>query len=394
MFQARRLSAGLRRIDWVRVDQLIALLLLVAIELQVWLGPSVNGRVVPALAGVVISVSVAVRRRWPLEGMVVLLVALSAKTALGGRLGLQPVGLLPALLLLFYGVGAFAPAARSRWVLVLGVAVSSINTLTTPGKTASDLIAGELFVALLPYALGRMVRARAVRERADREQAERLDSERELSAATAAFDERSRIARELHDVIAHSVSVMVIQAGGARMVMDSAPERAESSLRSVERAGREALAEMRRLLGVLDGERDPRALAPQPRLSDIEGLLARARASGLAADLRVDGEPAAVSPALDLCAYRIVQEAITNAIKHAAPARAEVHVRWGSSALELEISDDGRGTRAVNGAPGGHGIAGMRERVALHGGSLRSGAGPTGGFTVHASLPFGEEPLR
>jgi signal transduction histidine kinase len=145
------------------------------------------------------------------------------------------------------------------------------------------------------------------------------------------------------------------------------------------------------LLGVLDGDADPRALAPQPGLADIDGLLSRTRASGLAADLRVDGEPAAVSPALDLCAYRIVQEALTNVIKHATPARAAVRVRWGQDALELEISDDGRAPGTANGASGGHGIAGMRERAGLHGGSIHAGANPGGGFTVRARLPLAPE---
>ncbi|HEY6396178.1 MAG TPA: histidine kinase [Solirubrobacteraceae bacterium] len=394
MLWARTSFAALRRIDRVRVDDLIALVLLAVSEVHVWFGPPVNAGLLPTLAGLLISLVVATRRRWPLAGMIVILAALAAKTVLGGPSGSQPMSVLPALLLLFYGIGAFAPARRSRWVLGLAVVVSGINTLATPGKTASELVASELLVVLVPYALGRMARARAARERADREQAERLDARRELTAATAALHERARIARELHDVIAHSVSVMVIQAGGARMVMASEPARAAASLRSVERAGREALAEMRRLLGVLDGDRDPRALAPQPGLSDIEELLDRARASGLPADLRVDGEPAAVPPALDLCAYRIVQEALTNAIRHASPARAQVCVRWGPSALELEISDDGHGQRAVNGASGGHGIAGMRERVALHGGSLRACAGADGGFTVHACLPLAQEPVR
>ena len=243
---------------------------------------------------------------------------------------------------------------------------------------------------LLPWTVGRILRERGTRESAHRESAERLDAEREQRALTAAVSERTRIARELHDVIAHSVSVMVIQAGGARMVMDSEPERAETSLRAVERAGREALAEMRRLLGVLDSGKDPRALAPQPGLADIEDLVSRTRAAGLDTELRVEGEPAIVSPALDLCAYRIVQEALTNAIKHAGPARATVRLRWARDALELEISDDGRGPIAVNGAAGGHGIAGMRERAGLHGGEIQAGAGAGGGFAVQARLPLAE----
>jgi signal transduction histidine kinase len=191
-------------------------------------------------------------------------------------------------------------------------------------------------------------------------------------------------------VIAHSVSVMVIQAGGARLVMGDEPKRAEESLRSVERAGREALAEMRRLLGIL-GDGDLRALAPQPGLANIAPLLAHARTAGVSAVLHVAGDPTPVPPALDLCAYRIVQEALTNTIKHAAPASASVKVRWEGSALELEISDDGRRGRAVNGTTGGHGITGMRERVALHSGTLETGARPEGGFAVLARLPLAPE---
>jgi signal transduction histidine kinase len=384
------LFARRRGIDMGRVDQLVALVLLVVLELEVWIGSSVPDRVPAALACVVISGAVAFRRPRPVEVVLVLvaLVALQAALADGHKL---PVANALAVMLVFYGLGAFAPKPKSRWVLGLAVLVTSIGQLTKPGGGISTAAAVEGFGVLLPWALGRTVRERGVREREYRELAEQLDAGRDLNARTAAHGERARIARELHDVIAHSVSVMVIQAGGARMVMNSSPERAAASLQSVERAGREALAEMRRLLGVLDGDGDPRALAPQPGLADIDELLARTRASGLAADLRVDGEPAAVSPALDLCAYRIVQEALTNAIKHAAPARAEVRVRWGQDALELEISDDGRGPGTINDASGGHGIAGMRERAGLHGGSIQTGAAPGGGFTVRARLPLTPE---
>jgi signal transduction histidine kinase len=259
--------------------------------------------------------------------------------------------------------------------------------VTKPGGGVSAVFPVVLFALLLPYALGRTMRTRAAREQQARDVAEQLDAARDASARAAAYGERARIARELHDVLAHSMSVMVIQAGGARLVMDAQPERAEASLRSVERAGREALAEMRRLLGVL-GEGDPRALVPQPGLGDIQPLLSDARSSGISADLLIDGQPGPVTPALDLCAYRIVQEALTNAIKHAAPAHASVNLRWRDDELELEVSDDGRGRRAVNGGGGGHGIHGMRERVALHSGTFQAGARPDGGFTVLARLPL------
>jgi signal transduction histidine kinase len=273
-------------------------------------------------------------------------------------------------------------------MLAGAVAVTSLNALTKPGGGAGALFPMEAFAVVLPYAVGRALRGRAAREIASRDAAERLDATLVTSARAAAYDERSRIARELHDVIAHSVSVMVIQSGGARLVMDEEPDRAEQSLRNVERAGREALLELRRLLGIL-GDGDPHALAPQPGLRDISPLLTHARESGISVHLRVDGTAVPVTPALDLCAYRIVQEALTNAIKHAAPAHASVDVRWRESVLELEISDDGRRRRPPKRTTGGHGIAGMRERVALHSGSFEARVRPNGGFTVSARLPLG-----
>ena len=392
--RAQSWIAGLRGIDRARVDRLIGLLVLIVIELVAWLGSPSQGRVVPALAGVVLSLTVAVRRRWPSGGILVVLAAWTAGTALGGPGGLEGAPVVVPITLLFYGLGAFAAERRSVWVLGLAVVMIAIDALIAGGRQASNLPATEILGLLVPYALGRMVRARATRELAYREESELLDAGRDLSARKAANEERARIARELHDVIAHSVSVMVIQAGGARLVMGPDPARAEGSLRSVERAGRDALAEMRRLLGVLDAHKDPRALAPQPGLADIHDLLSRARAAGLATELEIDGEPVTVSPALDLCAYRIVQEALTNAIKHAGPASAEVQIRWGMGALELEVSDDGRGPEAVEGAPGGHGLVGMQERAVLHGGSIESGAGDSGGFTVRARLPLAREALR
>ena len=201
------------------------------------------------------------------------------------------------------------------------------------------------------------------------------------------MSERARIARELHDVIAHNVSLMVIQAGGARLVLDADVDRAEASLRTIEQAGNEALAEMRRLLGLL-GEDEPRALTPQPGLTDVPVLITAACAAGLETSLRTDGQALPVSAALDLCAYRVVQEALTNAIKYAAPARADVSVRWRAGELELEVLDSGEGGGGR--APrGGHGLIGMRERVTMHGGTLDHGRTADGGFGVRALIPVG-----
>jgi len=349
---------------------------------------------VPALRGVVFGAAVALRRRWAIAGVLTIMAGLAVKTAVDRHpAALQnTIGVLPALLLLFYGLGAYAPHRRSRWVAGFAVIVTSANTLLTPGKPAVSLIPNTLIVVLLPYSVGLMMRNRASREQADRLRAEHLDALRDLTADAAAAEERTRIARELHDVIAHSVSVMVIQAGGARMVMATNPSRAEESLRLVERAGRDALSEMRRLLGILERGQDPLALAPQPGLANIDELVSEAQAAGLTTELHVEGRPALVSPALDLCAYRVVQEALTNAIKHVAPAQAAVCVRWGDDQLELEISDDGSG--AGTALPGGHGITGMHERVTLHGGTFSAGRRQGGGFTVRARLPLVTELVR
>ncbi len=387
----RGLTARVRSVDRVRVDQFIAVAVLLEIELQIWLGGSIHDRAFAGLAGVALALAVAVRRRWALGAAFVVPAFMSLRMLIGlGDTFHNAAGVIVSVLLLNYGLGAFASGRRSVQMLVFAVVITSLNALTKPGGGLSAAIPVAFFAVLSPYVLGRMMRAQAARSRDARDVAEQLDRGRDASARTAAYGERARIARELHDVIAHSMSVMVIQAGGARLVMDEQPERAEESLRSVERAGREALAEMRRLLGIL-GDGDPHALAPQPGLGDIEPLLADARASGIDADLRIDGEPARVSPALDLCAYRIVQEALTNAIKHASPARASVNVRWRAGELELEVSDDGSRRRTVPGAGGGHGIPGIRERVALHSGTVHAGARPDGGFTVHARLPLAQE---
>jgi signal transduction histidine kinase len=393
VFRGRRLSTRIGGLDRVRVDELIGLVLLVEIELQVWLNPYVHHRVPAALGGLGLSVVVAVRRRWPFAAVLVGVAAVAGQDVFGGRLTQHALGAIPAGIMVFYGAGAFLAARRARAALGLGVTVLLVDVLITRPTFAEFFFTG-LMLCLLPWTVGRILRERVARESAYRESAERLDAGREQRARAAAVNERTRIARELHDVIAHSVSVMVIQAGGARMVMDSEPARAEGSLRSVERAGREALAEMRRLLGLLDSGEDPRALAPQPGLADIEDLVSRTCTAGLEAKLHVEGEPAMVSPALDLCAYRIVQEALTNAIKHAGPARVTVRLRWTRDALEVDVSDNGRGPISGNGALGGHGIAGMRERTGLHGGNIQAGRGEHGGFAVQARLPLTSEPVR
>jgi signal transduction histidine kinase len=224
----------------------------------------------------------------------------------------------------------------------------------------------------------------------DRERRAQLaERERDVAAREAVVGERARIARELHDVVAHSVSVMVVQAqAGPRLLAE--PERAKGVFESIETTGREALVELRRLLGVLRAPDQQPATVPQPGLAALQTLVDQVRDAGMRVDLRVEGDPSQLPPGIDLSAYRIVQEALTNSLKHAGRAEAEVIVRYEPSALELEILDNGAGAPSrVNGS--GHGLVGMRERVVLYGGTLEVGARNGHGFAVRARLPLGGE---
>ena len=220
----------------------------------------------------------------------------------------------------------------------------------------------------------------------DRDRRARMaERERDLAAREAVVEERARIARELHDVIAHNVSMMVVQAGAERRVLDDEQASTREVLETIEQIGRRALTEMRRLVGMLRTD-DADSLSPQPGLDDVPALVTQIREAGLPVELTVEGERRALPAGIELSAYRIVQEALTNTLKHAGGAHAEVHVRYGADSLELEIVDDGPGGPA-RASSGGHGLVGMRERVALYGGRLDAGRRAEGGFAVHVLLP-------
>jgi signal transduction histidine kinase len=212
------------------------------------------------------------------------------------------------------------------------------------------------------------------------------ERERDLVAREAVVEERARIARELHDVIAHHVSMIVLQAGAERRVLDGANASTREVLETVEQTGRSALTEMRRLLGMLRGDANE-PLTPQPGLTDVPVLVSQLREAGLSVELQVEGERRELPVGIELSAYRIVQEALTNALKHAGESNASVNIRYGSDSLELEIADDGTGVPAPV-SSGGHGLVGMRERVALYGGRLDAGRHPSGGFVVRVLLPI------
>ena len=236
------------------------------------------------------------------------------------------------------------------------------------GGSFVDLLGNLTFFAGIfggTWLAGRAIRRRRARERD-------LIVEREEKARAAVLEERTRIARELHDVVAHAISVIVLQARGARHALDAEPDDARGALDAIEHTATQALREMRRLLGMLRADDGEVALAPQPSLAQLDTLVAHVRDAGLPVDVRVEGTPRELAPGVDLSAFRIVQEALTNALKHAGPAQAQVLVRYGEDALELEVADTGGG--ALNGSGGGgHGLAGMRERVAVFGGELESG---------------------
>jgi signal transduction histidine kinase len=215
----------------------------------------------------------------------------------------------------------------------------------------------------------------------------RLEADRAAAARRAVAEERQRIARELHDVVAHSVSVMTVQAGAVRRLLRPEQERERLALEAIETTGREALTEMRRLVGLLRDQGSTPDFAPQPSMRTVDVLVGTVREAGLPVELEVEGEPRELPPGVDLSAYRVIQEALTNALKYAGPAKAWVTVRWKEGELEVEVANDGRSEPVGDG--GGHGLAGLRERVSLVGGSIESGPRAGGGFVVKAHLPLG-----
>jgi signal transduction histidine kinase len=280
---------------------------------------------------------------------------------------------------------------------VVGCIVLVVANIPGP-QSASDLIfiPFRFVVAWVAgYALReRSEQAEAAEMRAtlaerEREAAEMratlAEREREAAARIAVAEERTRIARELHDIVAHAMSVMVLQVGAVRHKLPPAFEEDTDALRRVEQAGRTALAEMRRLLGAMRRDGDDVELGPQPGLDSLDSLVEDVNRAGLPVHLHVGGEPFQLARAIDLSAYRIVQEGLTNALKHARASHADVAVRYRRDELELEITDDGEGPAATNGL--GHGLVGIRERVNIFGGDLSAGAAPTGGFVLSARLP-------
>jgi len=272
--------------------------------------------------------------------------------------------------------------ALAGWAALIGTAAVVDFQSSTP---YADFFWTSLILSLAWF-FGIALGTRTEQARELRARVEVAERERNIAAERAALDERARIARELHDVVAHSVSVMVVQASGVRRLLHEDQEREREALLSVEQIGREALTEMRRMLGVMRaGEERTAELAPQPGLRNLDRLIAQLEEAGLDVSLRIEGERPELPAGIDLSAYRIVQEGLTNTLKHAKGAHADVVVRYADDGVEVEIVDDGPG---MNGSSSdGHGLVGMRERVALYGGTLDAGPRDGGGFVLRAQLP-------
>jgi signal transduction histidine kinase len=346
------------------------------------------------VTGLVICAPIAIRRRWPLMALVISAVGIIVHLLIG-----WPEGSLPlATLLLTYTVGAWCPLRRA--VVGLAVVCVTIAALALGDAPTFDTVGafGVLANFAAVWALGVAFRnRRAVSDARVREADERAEAERQRAARVLA-EERLRIAQELHDVVAHSMSVIAVQAGVGEHVLDDQPEQARAALEAISATSRGTLTEMRRLLGVLRDDGGARSHAPAPGLTDVARLVDDVRATGMPVTLHVEGTADCVHHGVELSAYRVVQEALTNVIKHAGtPTRVDVTLRHLPGALAVEIVDDGRGLAArpprvgESAADGsGQGLVGMRERVELWGGELSVGPAVGGGYRVKALLPYGD----
>ncbi len=388
MVQAQRLRTRIATIDPLLKDAglAIGLELLAITELAVPL-QILSEAPPPPPAWLALSLAVvgpvAWRRKAPLSAFAFQAVAYVVSVFIAGHLAFS-LFVLCALFIGAYSSGAHAD--RRRWSLATVLAAGLAAGLSLGLWRFLGGIPGlDAAVLLVPWLIGNTVRAQRHLVASLRDRALRLERERDANARAAVAEEQARIARELHDVVAHAVSVMVVQAEAARKLVRKRPEDAEGALRSVTTTGSEALNELKHLLGLLgDGEQPD--LEPTPGLRDLDTLLARMRAAGVQVELRVEGDVQPLSRGSELTAYRIVQEALTNVLKHAAGAHADVWLRYDDQGLEIEVDDVGQAAAHPN--AGGRGLIGMHQRVEAYGGKLQAGPRRDGGYSVHARLPL------
>jgi signal transduction histidine kinase len=375
------------------VDLLVALLLVTA-TLEVLVGrgsPSAPQTtlwfVVPAIA--ILVVPILARRRYPFapaaHWVLAVAIAFVDWRLIPYAISIFVVGLVAAFLL-----GNLRDPRQAAIGLVFVVAGPAVVVYKIPGHSTAELIFIPLEFAI-SWVAGFALRERAEQAEAAEVRAAQAERERDAVARVAVAEERVRIARELHDVVAHAVSVMVLQVGAIRHKLPDAQAEDRDALRSVEQVGRTALNEMRRLLAAMRDEEDGLELSPQPGLDGLDALLEDIGRAGLPVRLHVEGDPVPLPRAIDLSAYRIVQEGLTNALKHARAKTADVTVCYRPDELQLDIRDDGRGSSTSNGR--GHGLLGVRERVKIYGGNMTAGTAPQGGFVLSTHLPLTRDPL-
>lgn len=379
-------------------DWLIAGTVTLIAQAEVWTSDGYEPKSAYALAALAMTLPLAWHRVAPIAVLVVAFSPLFVMQ-LAGR-SLDSAYVMAVLLVAFFAVGAYCGRATALLGLATGVglllALLLVENVVAIRGQQPPAVGDFVFLAVIlsaVWALAGALRERSLRAGELEQRAETLEREREERARAAVAEERARIARELHDVVAHSISVIAIQTGSIRRrLRDERPGEARE-LVVTEQIARQALAEMRRMLGLLRADEDGASLAPQPGLDQLETLISHVREAGLEVELETQGDERSLPPGIDLAAYRILQEALTNVLKHAGHARVRVNVRYSERELELEVTDDGSRvdesleSSAVDGGAGGHGLIGMRERVLLYGGSLETGPAEDGGFKVRAELP-------
>lgn len=343
--------------------------------------------VVPAIA--IIVLPLFARGRFPFAAPAMLWLLVAALSFVDGRLipfliGVFLIGMAASFLL-----GNLRDARHAWMGLAIVLCGAATVVYNQPAHSAGEFV----FIPILfgiSWLAGFALRSREEQAEAAEARAAQAEREREAAARVAVAEERARIARELHDIVAHAVSVMVLQVGAVRHKLPDALADETDALRGVEQAGRAALGEMRRLLGAMRSDGDGLELAPQPSLRNLSSLVADVERAGLPVSLHVEGEPSRLPPAIDLSAYRIVQEGLTNALKHAHASHADVTVRYCPDEVQIEVRDDGQGGTSSDGR--GHGLVGIRERVKIYGGEMTAGTAPDGGgFVLRTRLPIGDQ---
>jgi signal transduction histidine kinase len=357
-------------------DALLAVVLAALVEWEI-LTTDVDGPVLGLVTlGLTATLPLALRRRWPVPVLSAIVLSVIGLGVISVEQ--EPQSTLLAFLVASFSAGAYSP----RRVALLGLVLALGGALAN--EPGDFVVMGPLVLGT--WLAGRLVRAHGLQAARLAELTRVLEREQADNARLAIERERVLIARELHDVVAHSVSLMVVQAGAERMTLGDDRPATREALLAIESTGRQALVEMRRLVGVLRRGDERAELAPQPSLARVEDLVDHIRRAGLPVELTVDGDAAALPPGVDVSAFRIVQEALTNALKYAGRAPTTVTIRYGTRLLEIEIVDQGSGEGPRNG--GGHGLIGMRERIAVYGGQLEAGRQAGGGFAVRAHIPI------